>query len=81
VANVFPAPALPASAPPTGPRHGCEGILALVNGVLADIGGVYISTRSALITVVAALTSIILTAIMLLHRREPACCAGNEKQL
>lgn len=55
--------------PPPSPRHGSEGVLALVNGVLAGVGGLYISTRSALITVVAALAAIVLTAIVLLLRR------------
>jgi hypothetical protein len=69
VEDVLPASVPPASAPPSSPRHGSGGILALVDGGLAGVGGVYISTRSALITVVAALTAIMLTAIVLLLRR------------
>jgi hypothetical protein len=69
VENVLPALVPSASAPPPGPGHGFGGILALVNGALVGIGGVYISTRSALITVVAALAAIVLTAMVLLPRR------------
>jgi hypothetical protein len=69
VENFLPATAPSASAPPPSPRHGSGGILALLNGVLAGIGGVYVSTRSELITVVAVLAAIVLAAIVLLVRR------------
>jgi ABC-type Mn2+/Zn2+ transport system permease subunit len=67
--NVLPVPAPPAGAPPSSRRHDSGSILALVNGVLTGVGGVYISTRSGLITVVAALTAIALTAIVIRLRR------------
>jgi hypothetical protein len=68
VEKILPAPVPPASGPTPGPSHGFGGILPLVNGVLAGIAGVYLSTRSALITVVAALTAIMLAVIVLLLR-------------
>jgi len=77
VENVLPAPVPPASAPPPSPRHGSGGIPDLVNGVLAGVGGVYISTHSALITVVAALTAIVLTAIVLPLRRQTSASCGS----
>jgi len=70
--KILPVPVPPASTPPSSPRHGSGGILALVNGVLTTVGGVYISTRSVLITVVAALTAVALAAIVLLSASKPA---------
>jgi hypothetical protein len=67
--SVLQVPAPPAGAPTSSRRHGSGSILALVNGVLTGVGGVYTSTRSALITVVAALTVIALSAIVILLRR------------
>ena len=67
--NVLPVQVPPASVPPGSPQDRSGGILALVNAVLAGVAGVYISTRSELITVVAALTAVVLTAIVLLLRR------------
>jgi hypothetical protein len=47
-------------------RHpGAGTLLTLVNGVLAGVGGVYVSTHSALITIIAVLVVISLTIIVL----------------
>ena len=77
VENVLPSPVPSAGAPPGSPQDGSGGILALVNTVLAGVAGVYISTRSELITVVAALAAIVLTATVLLLRRHPTHHGGN----
>jgi hypothetical protein len=44
-------------------------ILTLVNGVLAGVGGVYVGTRSVLITVTAAVVAIALAAMVLIAQR------------
>ena len=53
------------SQPPRRPGPGA--ILTLVNGVLAGVGGIYASTHSALITVIAALAGT--AAMVLIFRR------------
>jgi len=65
VEKVLPTPVPPASGPTPSPSHGSGGILALVNGVLAGISGAYLCTGSELITVVAVLGAIVLTALAL----------------
>ncbi len=49
-------------------RPGAGAILTLVNGVLAGVGGVYVSTRSTPITIIAAAAAIVLTAMILVRR-------------
>lgn len=61
-----PTPAQPSEPPPPQRRHpGAGTVLTLVNGVLAGVGGVYVSTHSALITIIAVLVSTALTIIVL----------------
>jgi hypothetical protein len=69
VDNVVPAPAPPVSSPPPRRRPGAGGLLTLVNGVLAGVGGVYVSTRSVVITVIAAVAAIALAAMVLTVQR------------
>lgn len=45
------------------------GLLALVNGVLAGIGGVYLATRSVTVTVVAGGVALVL-AVLVLARKQ-----------
>lgn len=62
-----PTPAQPTE-PPSPPqrRHpGAGTLLTLVNGVLAGVGGVYVSTRSVMITIIAVLVAIALTVLVL----------------
>jgi hypothetical protein len=65
----------PTSAQPTEPPHpqrrhlGAGTLLTLVNGVLAGVGGVYVSTHSVLITVIAVLVVVTLTLIVLIFDR------------
>jgi hypothetical protein len=66
VAKAVPVPAHSGSIPAPPRRPGTGPILTLVEGVLAGVGGVYVSTRSALVTVIAAGTAIILAAMTLL---------------
>jgi hypothetical protein len=72
VDNAVPVSAPPASpetpASPTPPRQrpGAGTILTLVNGVLAGVGGVYVSTHSVLITVIATVVAIVLTVMVLI---------------
>ena len=73
MANVFPSPVPPVGSPPVEPREDHQGICALVDSVLAGVGAVYVSTRSVQITIIAALTAIAVTIIILFVRiRQPA---------
>lgn len=66
---------VPATVPPVGPpepprrRPGSGALLTLVNGVLAGVGGVYVSTHSVMITVIAVLAATVLAASVLVFRR------------
>lgn len=64
--SILQTPASPAGSSSPSPRRGSGDLLGLIEGTLAGIGGVYMSTHSALITVVAAVTAVVLTAIMVL---------------
>jgi hypothetical protein len=65
-----PVPSGPGGSPePPGRRPGAGTILTLANGVLAGVGGVYVSTHSVLITLVAAAAAIVLAAMVLFPRR------------
>jgi len=66
-----PTPASPTSSPAPPPRRrpGAGTLLTLVNGVLAGIGGVYASTHSILITVVAGVMAIALAVAVLIFQR------------
>jgi len=59
-------PETPASPAPPRQRPGAGTILTLVNGVLAGVGGVYVSTHSVLITVIATVVAIVLTVMVLI---------------
>jgi hypothetical protein len=60
----------PKSSPqPPRRRPGTGALLALVNGVMAGVGGVYIRTHSVMITVIAAVAAIALVAMMLVCPR------------
>ena len=69
--NAVPAaPAAPsASSQPPRRRPGAGALLTLVNGVLAGVGGVYVSTHSILITVIASAMAIALAVIVLVLPR------------
>jgi hypothetical protein len=70
VDNVIPARVPPAGSPqPPRRRPGAGALLTLVNGVLAGVGGVYISTHSVMITVIAAAVAIALAAMVLICQR------------
>jgi hypothetical protein len=57
--------------PPPPPPPGTEAILTLVTGVLAGVGGVYVGTRSIVITVIAAAAAVTLTAMVLVLPQVP----------
>jgi hypothetical protein len=62
-----PTPAQPTEpSPPQRRRPSAGTLLTLVNGVLAGVGGVYVSTHSVLITIIAVLVAIALTVIVLI---------------
>ena len=63
-------PAAPAPPPADTPRRrpGAGTLLTLVNGVLAGVGSVYVSTHSVLITVIAGIMAILLTVIVTFSR-------------
>jgi hypothetical protein len=70
VDNVIPAPAPPVGSPePPRRRPGAGALLTLVNGVLAGVGGVYVSTHSVMITVIATTVAIALAAMVLIWHR------------
>ncbi len=64
-----PASAPPAGSPPPRRRLGAGALLTLVNGVLAGVGGVYATTHSVLITIIAGVMTIALAAMMLIFQR------------
>lgn len=67
--NAAPVPAPPTSPPPPRrQRPGAGTLLTLVNGVLAGVGGVYVSTHSVLITVIATVVAIALAAMVLISQ-------------
>jgi hypothetical protein len=51
------------------PVQDASGLLALINGVLVGIGGLYISTRSLLVTFVAASVALLLSTTLIVLRR------------
>lgn len=69
VAKAVPVRARSGNLPAPRRRPGAGSLLTLVNGVLAGVGGVYVGTHSALITVIAAGTAIILAAMTLIWHR------------
>ena len=66
--SAVPVPAPPTSPPPPRQRPGAGTLLTLVNGVLAGVGGVYVSTHSVLITVLATGVAIALAAMVLISQ-------------
>lgn len=65
--NTVPVASPAHSSPPR--RPGAGALLTLVNGVLAGVGGVYVGTRSVLITVIAAAVAIVLAVLVLAFQR------------
>lgn len=62
-----PTPAQPTElSAPQRRRPSAGTLLTLVNGVLAGVGGVYVSTHSVLITILAVLVAIVLAAMVLI---------------
>ena len=61
-------PKPPASSPSLH-RPSAGTILTLVNGVLVGVGGVFVGTRSVLITIIAAAAAIALAAMVLACNR------------
>ena len=65
-----PPPATPSgSLPPPQRRPSAGTLLTLVNGVLAGVGGIYVSTHSVLITVIAVVMAIVLAVMVLIFQR------------
>lgn len=61
------------AAPPKSPRpprggHSTTALLAVINGVLVGVGSVYLTTRSIWVTLMAAVSAVILSALALLAR-------------
>jgi hypothetical protein len=50
-------------------RIGTGGLVAVVNGGLAGVGGVYASTHSIVVTIVAGLLAIVLALMVLVFDR------------
>jgi hypothetical protein len=66
-----PTPASPTTSPTPPPRRrpNAGTLLTLVNGVLAGIGGIYASTHSILITLIAWAMAITLAVAVLIFQR------------
>jgi hypothetical protein len=67
--STAPVPAVPSKSP-RSPRGGSSttALLAVVNGVLVGVGSVYLTTHSVLVTLMAAVSAVILGALALLVR-------------
>lgn len=61
-------PAAPDSAP-SSRRMSTAGLLTLVNGALAGVASVYVTTRSEMVTVVAGVTGVLLALVTLTFGR------------
>lgn len=55
------------SSPTVRRRLSPGGLLTLVNGILAGVGGVYATTGSVAITIIAGLTALFLGTLMILR--------------
>jgi hypothetical protein len=60
---------VPAGRPPARRRHNAGGLLSLINGALAGVGGVYLSTHSVLVTIIAAVVTTVLASLIAIHQR------------
>jgi hypothetical protein len=69
VDDIVPVPAPAGSPQPPRRRLSVGTVLTLVNGVLAGIGGVYATTHSITITVIASVVAIALAAMVLISQR------------
>lgn len=64
------APASEGSKPAGGrPAQDASGLLALINGVFVGIGGLYVTTKSMLVTFVAAGVAVLLSTALIVLRR------------
>lgn len=51
-------------------RRGDTGSLPdLLNGALAGVGGVYLTTHSVVVTIIAAVVALMLTLLTVIHQR------------
>lgn len=67
--STTPVPAVPPKSPrPGGGGPNTTALLAVVNGALVGVGSVYLTTRSVLVTLVAAVCAVVLGALALLVR-------------
>jgi hypothetical protein len=69
VGNSAPVPAAPPRSPrppKSGPTTAC--LLAVINGALVGIGSVYLTTHSVLVTLIAAVSAVLLARLALLVR-------------
>ena len=64
-------PGRPVSAgpPPARRRHDTGGLLNLLNGALAGVGGVYLATHSVVVTIIAGVVAVVLAALAVTHLR------------
>ena len=69
VGSTVPVPTAPVKSPHP-PRGGpnTTALLAVVNGALVGVGSVYLTTHSILVTLIAAISAIILGALALFVR-------------
>jgi hypothetical protein len=67
VGNSAPASASQAR-PPKKSGLNTAGLLAVVNGALVGVGSVYLTTRSLIVTLIAALSAVILGSLVMLAR-------------
>jgi hypothetical protein len=60
---------VPARRPPARRRHDAAALLNLINGALASVGGVYLATRSIVVTIVAGIVATVLAVLLVIHQR------------
>jgi hypothetical protein len=58
-----------AGRPPVRRRHDAGGLLNLINGALAGVGGVYLATHSVTVTIIAGIVATVLATVAAIHLR------------
>ena len=60
---------VPSGLPPARRHHDVGGLLNLLNGALAGVGGVYLATHSIVVTIIAGVVAMVLASLAVTHPR------------
>ena len=60
---------VPSGRPPARRHHNAGGLLNLLNGALAGVGGVYLATHSIVVTIIAGVVAMVLASLAVTHPR------------